>query len=82
MSNKWRVIGGLLVAAILIFGVVAVWATTTPNPTFDTTDIDYSGVTQISIKWERLPIIGAKSGTDAIHVTTSASTMDYAMVGV
>lgn len=26
MSNKWRVIGGLLVAAILIFGVVGAWA--------------------------------------------------------
>jgi len=58
-----------------------------PNPTFatlDMTDLFHPTTpsAQISIKWERDPAIAGEgfSAPDAIHVTTSTATFDYAMV--
>ena len=80
LGAKWRVIGAVLVLTILVFGAVSAWGQ--PNPTFVTRDKTGNPATNISIGWERNPGIGAQSGTDAIHVTTTAATTDYAMVGV
>ena len=53
-----------------------------PNPTFATVDRATSTTpsAQISIGWERDTV--SYSGTDAIHVTTSTATLDYASVTV
>ena len=69
--------------AVLLPMAGTVEAQTLPNPTFITRDnTGASPATNISIGWERNPGIVAKSGTDAIHVTTAAPTTDYAMVGI
>ncbi|GAI15687.1 unnamed protein product, partial [marine sediment metagenome] len=53
-----------------------------PNPTFATVSGYATPSTKINIGWERNPNIENShlSGTDAIHVTTSIATLDYAMV--
>ena len=79
------VVSVFVTAALLMTGTVE--AQVAPNPTFVTVDVSPSNpptipADQITIGWERNPGIGAKSGTDAIHVTTTATTADYAMVGI
>jgi len=79
------VVSVFVTVALLMTGTVE--AQVAPNPTFVTVNVSPPNpptipADQITIGWERNPGIGAKSGTDAIHVTTTATTADYAMVGI
>ena len=70
----------MLVCSFSLVTAVPAGAQEVPNPTFATVDVDTftTPSTEITIGWERNVIW--HSGTDAIHVTTSQPTLDYAMV--
>ncbi|MBA7464977.1 hypothetical protein ES707_00135 [subsurface metagenome] len=75
----------VLVLSFSLVTAVPVAASDTPNPTFATLDMTdptspTTPSTEISIGWERDPVTGAFSGDDVIHVTTSVTTSDIAMV--
>jgi len=79
----------VLACSFSLVTAVPVGAQDPPNPTFATVSIPSMTTpsTKITIGWERasdhgLPDIPEEVGTpgDAIHVTTSEATLDYAMV--
>jgi len=79
------VVSVFVTVALLMTGTVE--AQVAPNPTFVTVNVSPLNpptipADQITIRWVHEPTIGAKSGNDVIHVTTTAATPDYAMVGV
>lgn len=96
MNNKklMKVVGLLAVVALLL-GALPLQAkaqASSPNPTFLTVDVEQYNDDEsivpsenIDIKWERNPIMGAKSGSDVVHVVmviAPGDTIDYAMVGI
>jgi len=72
----------LVLSFSLVMAVPAGATGGVPNPTFATLDTDTGTTpsTEINIAWERGTV--KHSGTDAIHVTTTVATLDYAMVTV
>jgi len=77
----------LVLSFSLVAAVPAAVAANGPNPTFCTVNTSSFPMlttpsTKISIGWERDPNIAGDGflGTDAVHVTTSVATLDYAMV--
>jgi len=93
MNNKslMKVFSLFLVVALLAAALPlqAKAQTSSPNPTFLTVDMTtyndegyIAPSEEISIKWERNPIMGAKSGRDVIHVEAPVATIDYAAVGI
>ncbi|MDH5443695.1 MAG: hypothetical protein OEX16_05285, partial [Hadesarchaea archaeon] len=77
------------ISALMLISLISVMAAApagangaVPNPTFATVSIPSMTTpsAEINICWERDPAIENYSGTDAIHVTTSTATLDYAMV--
>jgi len=86
---------GLLAVVALLLGALPLQAkaqASSPNPTFLTVDVEQYNDDEsivpsenIDIKWERNPIMGAKSGSDVVHVVMQiapSDTIDYAMVGI
>ena len=79
------ILGAVVLCLSLALAVVPVpvaAAISYPNPTFITRANTGDPATNISIGWEVMTTPAAHSGTDAIHVATTATTTDYAMVGI
>ena len=74
----------VLVVSFSLIPAVPAAAQAVPNPTFATVDRDTftTPSNEITIGWERNPAIVGEgySAPDAIHVTTSTATLDYAIV--